>query len=141
MQSKRDNFGEEQEDFLVDNDSIQNNLSFNSDVVFEEGIFVDENFVLGRNRLMEEEEGVGRGGLVGVREYREMFSRVKGIGIQRGERLVFSRNNYSLFLVRNRRDELYIRNFLYFGVEEDNEMVLSYSIIFGEGGDLSRVKK
>lgn len=123
MQSKRDNFGEEQEDFLVDNDSIQNNLSFNSDVVFEEGIFVDENFVLGRNRLMEEEEGVGSMGLVGVREYREMLLRVKGIEIQRRERLVFSRNNYSLFLVRNRRDELYIRNFLYFGVEEDNEMV------------------
>lgn len=91
--------------------------------------------------MEEEEEGVGRGGLVGVKEYREMFSRVKGIEIQRGERLVFSRNNYSLFLVRNRRDELYIRNFLYFGVEEDNEMVLSYSIFFGEGGDLSRVKK
>lgn len=91
--------------------------------------------------MEEEEKGVGRGGLVGVREYREMLSRVKGIEIQRGERLVFSRNNYSLFLVRNRRDELYIRNFLYFGVEEDNEMVLSYSIFFGEGGDLSRVKK
>lgn len=91
--------------------------------------------------MEEEEEGVGRGGLVGVREYRGMLSRVKGIEIQRGERLVFSRNNYSLFLVRNRRDELYIRNFLYFGVEEDNEMVLSYSIFFGEGGDLSRVKK
>lgn len=91
--------------------------------------------------MEEEEEGVGRGGLVGVREYREMLSRVKGIEIQRGERLVFSRNNYSLFLVRNRRDELNIRNFLYFGVEEDNEMVLSYSIFFGEGGDLSRVKK
>lgn len=91
--------------------------------------------------MEEEEEGVGRGGLVGVREYFEMLLRVKGIEIQRRERLVFSRNNYSLFLVRNRRDELYIRNFLYFGVEEDNEMVLSYSIFFGEGGDLSRVKK
>lgn len=46
--------------------------------MFEEGVFV----VLGRNRLMEEEEeGVGRGGLVGVREYREMLLRVKGIEI------------------------------------------------------------
>lgn len=49
--------------------------------MFEEGVFVDENFVLGRNRLMEEEEGVGRVGLVGVREYREMLLRVKGIEI------------------------------------------------------------
>lgn len=31
--------------------------------------------------MEEEEEGVGRGGLVGVREYREMLSRVKGIEI------------------------------------------------------------
>lgn len=141
-QSKRDNSGEEQEDLPADNDSTQNNPSSNSDVVSEEGTPVDENFVLGRNRSMEEEEeGVGRGGLVGVREYREMSPRAKGTEIQRGERSVSSRNNHSLSSVRNRRDESHTRNSLYSGAEEDNEMVPSYSTSPGEGGDLSRAKK
>lgn len=136
-QSKRDNSGEEQEDLPADNDSTQNNPSSNSDVVSEEGASV----VLGRNRSMEEEEGVGRGGLVGVREYREMSLRAKGTEIQRGERSVSSRNNHSLSSVRNRRDDSHTRNSLYSGAEEDNEMVPSYSTSPGEGGDLSRAKK
>lgn len=137
-QSKRDNSKEEQEDLPADNDSTQNNPSSNSDVVSEEGASV----VLGRNRSMEEEEeGVGRGGLVGVREYREMSPRAKGTEIQRGERSVSSRNNHSLSSVRNRRDESHTRNSLYSGAEEDNEMVPSYSTSPGEGGDLSRAKK
>lgn len=137
-QSKRDNSGEEQEDLPADNDSTQNNPSSNSDVVSEEGASV----VLGRNRSMEEEEeGVGRGGLVGVREYREMSPRAKGTEIQRGERSVSSHNNHSLSSVRNRRDESQTRNSLYSGAEEDNEMVPSYSTSPGEGGDLSRAKK
>lgn len=141
-QSKRDNSGEEQEDLPADNDSTQNNPSSNSDVVSEEGTPVDDNFVLGRNQSMEEEEeGVGRGGLVGVREYREMSPRAKGTEIQRGERSVSSRNNHSLSSVRNRRDESHTRNSLYSGAEEDNEMVPSYSTSSGEGGDLSRAKK
>lgn len=141
-QSKRDNSGEEQEDLPADNDSTQNNPSSNSDVVSEEGTPVDENFVLGRNRSMEEEEeGVGRGGLVGVREYPEMSLRAKGTEIQRRERSVSSRNNHSLSSVRNRRDESHTRNSLYSGAEEDNEMVPSYSTSPGEGGDLSRAKK
>lgn len=138
-QSKRDNSGEEQEDLPADNDSTQNNPSSNSDVVSEDGASV----VLGRNRSMEEEEeeGVGRGGLVGVREYREMSPRAKGTEIQRGERSVSSHNNHSLSSVRNRRDESQTRNSLYSGAEEDNEMVPSYSTSPGEGGDLSRAKK
>lgn len=138
-QSKRDNSKEEQEDLPADNDSTQNNPSSNSDVVSEDGASV----VLGRNRSMEEEEeeGVGRVGLVGVREYREMSLRAKGTEIQRGERSVSSRNNHSLSSVRNRRDDTHARNSLYSGAEEDNEMVQSYSTSPGEGGDLSRVKK
>lgn len=137
-QSKRDNSGEEQEDLPADNDSTQNNPSSNSNVVSEEGASV----VLGRNRSMiEEEEGVGRWGLVGVREYREMSLRAKGTEIQRGERSVSSHNNHSLSSVRNRRDESQTRNSLYSGAEEDNEMVPSYSTSPGEGGDLSRAKK
>lgn len=137
-QSKRDNSGEEQEDLPADNDSTQNNPSSNSDVVSEDGASV----VLGRNRSMEEEEeGVGRGGLVGVREYPEMSLRAKGTEIQRRERSVSSRNNHSLSSVRNRRDESHTRNSLYSGAEEDNEMVPSYSTSPGEGGDLSRAKK
>lgn len=138
-QSKRDNSGEEQEDLPADNDSTQNNPSSNSDVVSEDGASV----VLGRNRSMEEEEeeGVGRGGLVGVREYREMSLRAKGTEIQRRERSVSSHNNHSLSSVRNRRDESQTRNSLYSGAEEDNEMVPSYSTSPGEGGDLSRAKK
>lgn len=141
-QSKRDNSKEEQEDLPADNDSTQNNPSSNSDVVSEEGTPVDENFVLGRNRSMEEEEeGVGRGGLVGVREYREMSPRAKGTEIQRRERSVSSHNNHSLSSVKNRRDDTHARNSLYSGAEEDNEMVPSYSTSPGEGGDLSRAKK
>lgn len=137
-QSKRDNSGEEQEDLPADNDSTQNNPSSNSDVVSEEGASV----VLGRNRSMEEEEeGVGRGGLVGVREYREMSLRAKGTEIQRRERSVSSHNNHSLSSVKNRRDDTHTRNSLYSGAEEDNEMVQSYSTSPGEGGDLSRAKK